>query len=118
MAEEHPGSAQHSSLAVHRMINKTHALVGYYGHNARVEKLGETSPGGYHLHYLNEPGSDETQVWLDPADGAVTGVCLGSGDGFQNDVIALLDALAQIAQIEAALHRELAARLGVTVEGA
>ena len=101
-----------AATAADRVIAKSHQLLGYHG-TARVEQLGQTSPGGYHLHYLNEPDGDETAIWLDPADAPITGVVLGLGNGPQNDVAAILSALESISEIEAVLRRELAARIGV-----
>lgn len=96
-----------------RVGARSHQRLGFHG-TASVEQLGQTSPGGYHLHYLNESYDDETVIWLDPADAPITGVVLGVGAGPQNDAAAIVNALEALAEIEAVLRRELAARIGVT----
>jgi hypothetical protein len=89
-----------------------------YHYSATVQRLGQTSPGGYHLHYVNEANDDETVIWLDPADAPVTGVCIGTGSGAQNDVAAILNALQALDEIGRVLRHELAARIGVYEESA
>ena len=100
-----------ATAATKRALARTHVFLGYHG-TAQIEELGQTSPGGYHLHYLNERDDDETVIWLDPAGALITGVALGAGEGQQNDVAAILNALEAIGEIEGVLRRELKARLG------
>lgn len=93
-----------------RVVACSHPSVGYIG-GAHVQHLGQTSPGGYHLHYVNEPDG-ETVIWLDPAGAPVTGIVLGQGAGPQDDVAAIMEALQALSEIEAVLRGELKARIG------
>jgi hypothetical protein len=98
--------------AERRREARSHQIGGYH-FSATVQRLGQTSPGGYHLHYVNEANDDETVIWLDPADAPVTGVCIGTGSGDHNDVAAIFDALQSLEEIARVLRTELAARIGV-----